>query len=45
MVRKPDIEIKNATKEFKDHDGLPIHLYAQVKNALFKKIKENQAQF
>lgn len=44
MIQKPS-EIKNEKIEFKNHAGLPIHLYAQLKNALSKKVKEDQNKF
>jgi hypothetical protein len=45
MVGNSENAIKNANQEFKDHDGMPIHLYAQVKNALHKAIKEHKGVF
>lgn len=42
IVRNPEKQIKNSDKQFKDDDGLPIHLYAQIKNGVYKAIKENQ---
>ena len=28
-----------------DNEGMPMHLYAQVKNGVYKAIKENQERF
>ena len=45
IVRKPDQQIKNTTNEFKDHEGVPMHLMGQIKKWLSKAVNDHKGKF